>query len=116
DGQAIKAGAGALTLTGANAMDWTVQAGTLAADAADFAGDVRVDTGADFAFTAATAQTWGGRISGAGVFGKAGDGVLTLTGDSSGFDGVTEVRGGRLTVNGALGGVIRLSDGAFLGG
>jgi fibronectin-binding autotransporter adhesin len=116
DGAMIKRGSGLLTLTGPSALDWSVQASGLAADAASFTGDVAIASGAGFTLTAGTDQTYAGIISGAGLFAKAGAGALVLTADSSGFDGVTEVRDGRLTINGALGGEVILSENAFLGG
>ncbi len=43
-------------------------------------------------------------------------GSTTLTGDSSGFSGQTNVLGGALTVNGALGGTLNVASGASLRG
>lgn len=43
-------------------------------------------------------------------------GSTTLTGDSSGFSGQTNVLGGALTVNGALGGTLNVASGASLHG
>src|SRR5690606_28434562 len=39
-----------------------------------------------------------------------------LSADSGGFSGMTEVLGGRLVVNGTLGGLLSVHDGAMLGG
>lgn len=47
---------------------------------------------------------------------KSGAGNLTLTGDSSGFAGSTQVAAGTLSVNGNLGGNLTVASGATLGG
>ncbi|MGN6311011.1 MAG: autotransporter-associated beta strand repeat-containing protein, partial [Xanthobacteraceae bacterium] len=43
-------------------------------------------------------------------------GTTLLTGDSSTFDGITTVSGGKLLVNGQLGGTINVASGGLLGG
>ncbi len=115
-GATIKDGAGSLTLTGANTMDWTVRTGALTVGAAAFAGDVTIDTGAAFNFNPAADLVWTGVLSGAGDFGKSGANTLTLTGDSSGFGGATSVLGGLLRINGALGGQVTVSTAGRIGG
>ena len=45
-----------------------------------------------------------GVLSGGGDLIKAGEGVLDLKGDGAGFTGRTLVNGGRLAINGRLGG------------
>lgn len=55
-------------------------------------------------------------LTGSGAFTKAGSGVLTYSGDGSGFTGTTTVQGGRLSVNDALGGTIEVQSGGTLGG
>ncbi len=55
-------------------------------------------------------------LTGSGAFTKAGSGVLTYSGDGSGFTGTTTVQGGRLSVNDALGGTIEVQTGGTLGG
>ena len=58
-----------------------------------------------------------GTISGAGGLIKQGAGALILTGDSSsGFTGMTNVTGGDLRINGALGGQAQIGAGATLSG
>ncbi|MDY6922507.1 MAG: autotransporter outer membrane beta-barrel domain-containing protein [Pseudomonadota bacterium] len=115
-GEAFKRGAGVLSVMGANAMDWTVANGALVGQAGAFSGDVDIASGASFTFGAETDAMWGGVLSGAGTFAKTGAGDLALTGDSSSFAGLTEIRDGRLVLNGALGGELRLFDGSMLGG
>ncbi|MCH3719337.1 hypothetical protein LZB68_09680, partial [Campylobacter lari] len=57
-----------------------------------------------------------GALSGSGDLIKAGEGVLDLKGDGSGFTGRTLVNGGRLAINGRLGGSFTVADGGVLGG
>ncbi|MCP3473102.1 autotransporter domain-containing protein [Bradyrhizobium sp. CCGUVB1N3] len=64
-------------------------------------------TGSGYVFAAA--------ISGAGTINQlAGETILTA--DSSGFTGATDVSGGRLAVNGSLGGLVTVAHGGILGG
>ncbi|MFN3537680.1 MAG: autotransporter-associated beta strand repeat-containing protein, partial [Brevundimonas sp.] len=116
DGETIKRGDGVLSLLGANAMDWSVETGGLRAQAGAFSGDVAVASGANFTLNAEDDAVWAGVLTGSGAFAKTGAGGLLLTGNSSAFDGITEIRDGLLVVNGALGGQLRLFDGAMLGG
>ncbi|WP_265975445.1 autotransporter domain-containing protein [Brucella intermedia] len=65
--------------------------------------------------------SWKGVYDGDGTIIKEGVNTLTLTGDSSGFDGSTTVKSGKLIVgnnlgDGKLGGNITVFDGATLGG
>ncbi|MFN4298016.1 MAG: autotransporter-associated beta strand repeat-containing protein [Brevundimonas sp.] len=116
DGLTIKRGAGVLSLTGGSAMDWSVQTGGLIGQAGAFSGDVAVASGANFTLNANGNATWAGVLSGTGTFAKTGAGALALTGDSSAFDGTTEIRDGLLVLNGILGGRLRIADGAMLSG
>jgi outer membrane autotransporter protein len=119
-GQMGKAGTGTLTLTGASALDWTVQAGGLVSATDRFGGDVAIGANGTFTFEQDFAGLYDGVISGTGEFTTTGDGSVTLTGDSSGFGGITRVAGGGLTVGldgeGALGGSLTIFDGGILGG
>ena len=54
-------------------------------------------------------------LSGGGDLIKAGEGVLDLKGDGAGFTGRTLVNGGRLAINGRLGGSLD-GRGGVLGG
>ncbi len=47
---------------------------------------------------------------------KVGASTWTLTGDGTGFAGTTTVSGGKLVVNGSLGGAIQIASGGKLGG
>jgi len=116
DGETFKRGDGVLSLLGANAMDWVVETGGLLAQAGAFSGDVAIASGANFTLNANENAVFAGVLSGTGTFAKTGAGGLALTGDSSDFEGITEIRDGLLLVNGALGGELRLFDGAMLGG
>ncbi|MBU1384141.1 MAG: autotransporter domain-containing protein [Alphaproteobacteria bacterium] len=116
DGETIKRGDGVLSLLGANAMDWVVETGGLLGQAGAFSGDVDIASGANFTLNADANAVFSGVLSGDGTFAKTGAGGLALTGDSSDFAGITEIRDGLLLVNGALGGELRLFDGAMLGG
>lgn len=125
-GGIVKEGAGTQVLAGDNRFtgDTAVNEGTLqigaGADAGTFTGDVSVAAGATFAFNRTGETTYGGALSGAGDFAKQGAGVVTLTGDSSGFTGTTTVSAGTLLVGsggaGALGGTVEVELGGTLGG
>ncbi|MDQ0513404.1 autotransporter domain-containing protein [Ancylobacter amanitiformis] len=115
-GGLTKAGAGALTLSGPSAQSWQVDAGTLAAAAGSFTGNVGIDGDATFQLVAATASTYAGTLAGTGTFATSGAGVLAYTGNSAAFAGTTRVTAGELAVNGTLGGAVEVSAGAALGG
>lgn len=136
-----KAGAGTLVLSGANTYrggtritGGTLQverdanlgaaAGGLALDGGmlattasfDTARAITVTQSGGFDVAANTTLGLAGSLSGSGDLIKAGDGVLDLKGDSSGFTGRTLVNGGRLAINGRLGGSFTVADGGVLGG
>ena len=76
---------------------------------------------ADLTVNQATNTTYAGVLTGIGDLVKSGTGILTLTGDSSGFSGTTTVgSGGALVVgvggSGALGGALTIGAGGRLGG
>lgn len=77
-------------------------------------GDVAVE--GVLAFNRSNEITFGGVISGAGRVRQIGAGVTTLSADSSGFGGRSEVRGGALAVDGVLGGIVEVFDGGRLTG
>jgi outer membrane autotransporter barrel domain/autotransporter-associated beta strand repeat len=115
-GGMVKRGAGLLELAGHSTLAWTVEAGTLAASAQRFTGDLAIAGGAGFRFDQEADGTYAGTLSGDGALRKQGAGGLTLAGDSSGFTGTTTVSAGTLRVDGLLGGRVTVEDGATLGG
>lgn len=98
NGQLIKAGAGTLTLTGANRYTGgtTVSAGRLAGNTSSLKG--AIVNNAELEFAQATNATYAGVVSGTGQLIKTGAGTLTLTGAHS-YSGGTFVSGGRLVGN-----------------
>jgi len=121
NGQMIKRGAGQLTLDGTSTLDWTIEAGGLAAAADRFTGNAQIGGSGAFTFDQQNDASYVGVLSGAGSFTKDGGRALLLSGNSSGFAGTTNVAGGTLLVgdrsgNGALGGSLDVLDGATLGG
>ncbi|MPT47228.1 MAG: autotransporter outer membrane beta-barrel domain-containing protein [Sphingobium sp.] len=116
-----KDGTGALTLTGMSDARWSLNNGTLITDMSRFSGDVAISGPAIFRVQDAGAASYAGSISGNGLFLVDGAGSVLLTGDSSGFSGSTQVRGGTLYVGNhsnpvRLGGSFTLYAGATLGG
>ncbi|UPA26677.1 autotransporter domain-containing protein [Shinella oryzae] len=103
-GQMIKRGSGLLTLTGTSTLGWTVEAGGLTSASDRFLGDVAIASGASFTFEQSYGGSYAGKLTGAGTLSFEGGGAVKLTGDSSGFDGLTTISGGMLAVNGNLGG------------
>lgn len=136
-----KAGAGTLALGGANTYSGgtRITGGTLEverdANLGAAAGGLALEGGGMLATTASfdtaraitVTQSGGfdvaanttlgltGLLAGSGDLIKAGEGVLDLKGDSSGFSGRTLVNGGRVAVNGRLGGSFTVADGGVLG-
>lgn len=147
-GGLVKWGAGTLTLAGDNSYLGTtiVEAGILAAGGANAfvrnraymvnggrldlggfdatisrlsgSGGVVDIHGADLRLDQSASSAYAGRLAGSGNFIKAGAGELTLSGDSSGFTGTTEVNGGALIIGatGKLGGSAIVGSGARLSG
>jgi len=115
-GDLVKSGAGILRLDNAgNAYRNThILAGTLVGNAATIRGDI--DNAGTLVFEQAADASYGGAMSGTGSFVKNGAGTLGLTGDSSGYRGTTTVNGGRLAMQGRLGGSISIGAGGVLGG
>ncbi|WP_054310766.1 autotransporter outer membrane beta-barrel domain-containing protein [Mesorhizobium sp. 1M-11] len=115
-GLMVKRGAGALTLTGASALDWTIESGRLTTAANRFGGNIAIGSSASVIFDEQADARYAGTIAGDGKFTKSGSGALSLTGDSSGFEGSTVVAKGILSVDGSLGGSIDVMAGARLQG
>ncbi len=112
----IKRGAGELMLTGTSALDWSVEKGKLSTAASRFGGNVMIGAGAGVTFDEQVDAIYSGAISGTGNLTKTGSGTLKLAGDSSGFVGSTSIAKGILSVDGSLGGSIRVMPGARLQG
>lgn len=81
-----KDGTATTTLTGTNALNWNVTAGTLSADAVTQASTVDIASGATFEFNTASG-TYAGNVSGAGTFTIIDGSIITLTGDNSSHTG-----------------------------
>ncbi|QDY71398.1 autotransporter domain-containing protein [Qingshengfaniella alkalisoli] len=120
-GKMIKSGGGELTLAGTSTLDWTIADGGLVSAADRFAGNVEIGGDGAFTFDQENDAGYASILSGAGDVTKNGDGVLLLSGDSSGFTGTTTITGGALLMddadgNGMLGGSLDVLNGGTLGG
>lgn len=97
-GGLTKAGAGTLTLTGANNYTGgtTIDAGTLQGDTTSLQGNI-LDKAA-LVFNQTASGTYSGAISGSGSLSKSGIGTVTLTGNNT-YSGGTTVNAGTLQGN-----------------
>ena len=101
-----KAGAGTLTLSGANTYsgDTAISAGTLQVSGSgslgsgSYAGLVSVASASVLQVSSSAAQTLSGAISGAGSVLKDGSSTLTLTNTGNSYSGGTTVSAGRLVL------------------
>ena len=123
NGRMVKQGGGALTLTGASTLDWSVQAGALSSAAERFRGNAAISSGATLILDQIVDATYGGALSGGGSLIKRGAGALIQAGNSVAFTGSTVVSAGSLIVGAdaaraaaVLGGSVSVQDGARLGG
>ncbi|MFQ0812354.1 hypothetical protein AVM02_03015 [Brucella anthropi] len=121
DGALVQNGTGTLILTGDNNYKGgtTIESGsTLQVGAGGATGKIKgnVTNHGTLDFKRSAALTFDGVISGDGTLIQSGTASLTLTGDSSGFTGVTTVANGSLEVNNSLGGTVTVNSGATLGG
>ncbi|MGV2899809.1 autotransporter domain-containing protein [Achromobacter sp. AGC78] len=110
-GTMTKQGAGVLTLTGVNAQDWRVDAGTLAFSAGRYTSNTTIASGAEARFDQTSSTSFSGVLSGAGQVTKTGAGMLQLVADSSAFTGQTQVQSGMLWVSDKLGGSASVTGG-----
>ncbi|MCQ1781372.1 autotransporter domain-containing protein [Neorhizobium galegae] len=116
NGTMVKEGAGALVLGGTSSLDWTVNRGSLTSATNRFTGNLALASGATFTFDQSYAGVYAGRLSGLGTISYTGGGKIELTGDSSGYRGMTQVRGTTLAVNDKLGGSAVIGSGGRLQG
>ncbi|WAI81703.1 MULTISPECIES: autotransporter domain-containing protein [Achromobacter] len=110
-GTMAKQGSGVLTLTGVNAQDWRVDAGTLAVSADRYTSNTTIASGAEARFNQTSSTSFSGVLSGAGQVTKTGAGMLQLVADSSAFTGQTQVQSGTLWVSDKLGGSASVTGG-----
>ncbi|WP_367198537.1 autotransporter-associated beta strand repeat-containing protein, partial [Amorphus sp. 3PC139-8] len=117
DGQMVKSGAGALTLTGTSSLDWSILDGSVISTTELFTGDAMVDAGTSLVFDQGFDGAYGGAITGTGDVLYTGGGLVTLTGDNSGYQGETTVRDFTLTLgDNTVGGTLLLGNGGRLAG
>jgi autotransporter-associated beta strand protein len=115
-GSLLKAGAGTVTLGGANSYSGgtEVAAGRLVGTTASLQG--AITNNAAVTFDQATNGTYSGEMSGSGALTKSGSGAVTVTGDNS-YAGGTTVNAGSLvaTTDTALGsGDVAINEGSVL--
>jgi len=125
-----KAGAGVMSLTGANLFpgNLAINEGTLSIDGAgslggtsgsDYGGGISIASGATLVNNSSAAQLWSSTISGTGSLTQKGSGLLKLTGDSS-FTGATTVTNnstlqiGNYTTTGYIKGNVQIDAGSTL--
>lgn len=117
-GSLTKAGAGVLTLTGANSYTGgtTVTSGTLKGDGRGLQGNIT--NNAAVVFDQTGTGTYAGNLSGVGTVRKTGTGILTLSGNNT-FSGGISLEAGTLAVatTSALGlvGDVTVADGTLKG-
>lgn len=116
-GSLQKTDLGILTLSGTNSYTGgtTVTGGTLLGDATSLQGNIVNNAELIFRQEAADG-IYGDALSGSGRTVKEGDFALTLSGNSSGYTGTTDILAGTLFLEDELGGAISVFSGATLGG
>lgn len=118
-GSLVKTNGGILTLTGLNSYSGgtSLDNGELIGTTTSLQGNIYFDPGTTLRFDQSTDGTYAGDITGFGTLIKSGTGSVTLTGNSGTlFFSATELAGGRLAVNGQLGGDVIVHNSATLGG
>lgn len=116
DGVLVKRDGGELVFNGTPFNGATrVEEGVLRAVNVLPSGDIHLGSAATFQLDTPSALDYSGQLSGTGTF-RQGRSELTLRGDGSDFSGTFVVDGGRLVVDGTLGGQVSLSNEAHLGG
>ncbi|MHC1481277.1 autotransporter outer membrane beta-barrel domain-containing protein, partial [Frateuria aurantia] len=121
-GALSKTGTGTLTLTanstytgGTTVSEGTLQLGN-GGTTGWVTGDITIDSAGSLVFNRSDDVTYTGSLSGSGSIVKKSDDILTLSGDSSDFDGDTEIADGTLDITGSLGGNLVMDDGTVLTG
>ena len=116
-GSVVKNGSNILTLTGNNSFTGgtAINAGILQIGNGGTTGSISGDIidNAVLVFDRKNDLTYAGAISGGGSLIKAGEGTLTLTGNST-YTGGTTVEMGGLVVTGSIAGAMNVLPGAFL--
>jgi len=117
-GRLIKEGGATLTLSGLNTYSGgtIINGGRVSVTNLNALGTGAVTNNGALEFGAAASGTFATDITGTGSITKLGGGLLTLTGASGGFTGTTMIEAGTLSVNGRLGGTLRIGSGATLQG
>jgi len=102
---------------GANAGGVTLDGGALRFGAAlSSARPVAIGAAGGALDTLGNAVSLSGALSGAGALSKTGAGVLTYSGNGSGYSGRFTITGGALQLDGSLGGTLQVNAGARLSG
>lgn len=113
-------GSGTLVLTGNSAFNGTttIASGSLQIGNGGDGGtlDGTIVNHGSLVFNRATDSVFTGALAGNGSVTKAGAGALALTGDSSGYTGMTTVSVGDLQVDGKLGGTVLAMAGTTVSG
>ncbi|MBB4124497.1 autotransporter domain-containing protein [Martelella radicis] len=115
-GTMVKSGAGNLRLTGGSTLDWSVEEGGLVSNTNLFFGNLDVAESAAMTFDQAFDGTYAGTISGSGDILFTGGGLVTLTGNSSGYTGDSTVTDFTLHLDGTVGGTVSLTGSGRLTG
>ena len=115
-GQMVKSGAGTLTLGGTSVLPWSVEAGGLISTTELFFGDLELADETSMTFDQAFDGSYAGTLTGSGDVFFTGGGLVTLTGDSSGYEGVSDVDDFTLHLDGDIGGTLNLAGAGRLTG
>lgn len=117
NGMLTKLGNGVLVLGGANTYSGgtTISAGTVEGNATSIPAGPIVNEGV-LIFNQNIPGIFNGSISGSGVFLKEGNAQLQMNVDGSNFHGSSTILSGLLNLNGSVGGILQINNGATLSG